>query len=91
MKNFKYLSDVATLNLDTDACIGCGACTLVCPHRVFEMKGKKALVRDKDLCMECGACRLNCPVSAISVTPGVGCASYIIKSWIFGKGNASCC
>ena len=35
--------------------------------------------------MECGACATNCPVHAITVTPGVGCAAYIIQTWIRGK------
>jgi ferredoxin len=42
--------------------------------------------------MECGACALNCPVAAIEVTPGVGCASYIIQTWIKGKDAViECC
>ncbi len=45
---------------------------------------------DKDACMECGACVLNCQTGAIDVTPGVGCAEYIISGWINGKENASC-
>ncbi|MEN8231956.1 MAG: ferredoxin, partial [Thermodesulfobacteriota bacterium] len=30
------------------------------------------------------ACASNCPVEAITVDPGVGCASYIIQKWIKG-------
>jgi ferredoxin len=42
--------------------------------------------------MECGACTINCPADAIRVTPGVGCANYIIKTWIKGKdANIECC
>ena len=78
MENFRYLSNVSTLHLDRDACTGCGMCEAVCPHAVFEIEEKKAAVRDHDGCMECGACANNCPVDAISVTPGVGCAAYII-------------
>jgi len=65
---------------------------VVCPHQVFAVKGHKAEIVDHDGCMECGACALNCPVSAISVTPGVGCASYIIQTWIKGKDAViDCC
>ena len=64
------------------SCIGCGMCTLVCPHGVFAIDGKKARVADKDGCMECGACVKNCPTGAVSVTPGVGCAAYIIQTWV---------
>ncbi|MBW2428943.1 MAG: 4Fe-4S binding protein, partial [Deltaproteobacteria bacterium] len=47
-------------------------------------------IRDLDGCMECGACAQNCPTNAIRVTPGVGCASYIIQTWIKCKEAASC-
>jgi ferredoxin len=40
--------------------------------------------------MECGACAKNCPAAAIAVTPGVGCAAYIIQTWIKGKNAAAC-
>jgi ferredoxin len=60
------------------------------------MSGKKTRIDDVDGCMECGACAKNCPADAISVTPGVGCASYIIQTWLKGKdaaacGNSECC
>ncbi len=90
MKDFRYLPDVSTLKLDEMACIGCGICEMLCPHAVFEIRDRKARIVDADGCMECGACANNCPSSAISVTPGVGCATYIIQSWIKGKENASC-
>ena len=90
MKNFRYLSNVTTLALDKAVCVGCGMCEIVCPHGVFEMNGHKARVIDKNGCMECGACATNCPVEAIRVNPGVGCAAYIIQTWIKGKDAASC-
>ncbi len=92
MKEIRYLPNVATLQLDQDQCIGCGICEVVCPHRVFSLKDKKASIQDLDGCIECGGCASNCPVNAISVTPGVGCASYIILKWIKGKdANVTCC
>lgn len=90
MDNFRYLPGVTTLNLDTSACNGCGTCTAVCPHGVFSLNDHKAKIVDLDGCMECGACALNCPTDAIKVTPGVGCAAYIIQTWIKGKEAASC-
>ena len=81
---------IIKLKLDVDKCTGCGMCTKVCPHAVFNIENKKASVVDKNACMECGACALNCQVEALSVDPGVGCAAYIIQSWIKGKENASC-
>lgn len=90
MESLRYLPGKATLSLNADDCIGCGVCTLVCPHGVFAVEDRRARIRDLDGCMECGACARNCPTSAISVTPGVGCASYIIQVWLKGKENASC-
>ena len=84
MKDFRYIDNTAILKLNEDACIGCGNCVTVCPHRIFELHGKKAAIVDYNGCMECGACATNCPVEAIYVNPdnGCGCASYIINSWI---------
>ena len=82
MKGFRYLKNVATLKLDQPVCIGCGRCPEVCPHQVFELVEKKAVIRDLDACMECGACALNCPVKAICVDAGVGCASGMINEWL---------
>lgn len=82
MKDFRYLDGVATLKLDRDTCIGCGMCRTVCPHRIFTVQDKKAEILDFDACMECGACARNCPVEAITVNPGVGCASYIMAVWL---------
>ncbi len=91
MQDLRYLPGVSTLKLKSDQCIGCGQCTLVCPHRVFIVEDRQARIVDKDGCMECGACATNCPVDAIVVTPGVGCAGYIIQTWFKGKEAASCC
>jgi len=96
----RYLKDVTTLAYDNDKCVGCGRCTEVCPHGVFEVIDRKVQITDKDFCMECGACALNCPSEAITVNAGVGCAAAIIYSWFTGKeptcgcsdeGNTVCC
>ena len=96
--SLRYLKNVTTLAFDPEKCIGCGRCTEVCPHGVFEVDGGKAEIVDKDLCMECGACALNCPMEAIEVNAGVGCAAAIIMGWFTGKepscdcgGSGKCC
>jgi ferredoxin len=90
MKSLRYIENIVTLTLNEEKCTGCGLCETVCPHRVFGKNGDKMKIIDKNGCMECGACARNCPVSAVSVSPGVGCAGYIISGWIHGKENASC-
>ena len=92
MQSFRYLDNVTTLKLDAEKCIGCGMCEIVCPHTVFNVENQKACFADRDACIECGACAANCPVEAITVTPGVGCAAYIIQTWIKGKNAViECC
>jgi ferredoxin len=86
----RYLPGVATLRLDRDACTGCRMCTMVCPHAVLVIDDDgRASIADLDACMECGACVTNCAYEALSVDAGVGCASAIIHSWVFG-GEPSC-
>jgi NAD-dependent dihydropyrimidine dehydrogenase PreA subunit len=72
MEDIRYLDDVSSLVLNQDNCIGCGLCTEVCPHNVFELRQGKAEIIDFNACMECGACVNNCPSNALEVSPGVG-------------------
>jgi len=90
MRDILYLPGVSTLTYDASRCNGCRTCTLVCPRGVFEMNGRRVMVHNRDRCMECGACARNCPAQALDVQPGVGCAAYIIQTWIKGK-DAACC
>ncbi len=80
----KYLHNVATLQLNEDKCTGCGVCTVVCPHNVFKIENKKAVIQNLDACMECGACKMNCAFNAISVNEGVGCAYAVIAGKLKG-------
>jgi NAD-dependent dihydropyrimidine dehydrogenase PreA subunit len=91
MERMTYLKNVATLEMNTQKCTGCGMCLEVCPHKVFQMNEKKALIIDRDACMECGACSRNCPVEAIRVQSGVGCAAAVINSMLGRNGGECCC
>ena len=93
----RYLKNVSTLSLNPEKCIGCTMCLEVCPHNVFTLIDRKCVIVNKDSCIECGACVNNCPAQALSVKPGVGCASAIIKGWLTGTepscdcSDGSCC
>ena len=65
MFGLKYLKNVATLRLDQEKCNGCRMCTIVCPHHVFEMNSKKAMIIDYNACMECSACWYVCSTGAV--------------------------
>ncbi|HOG16904.1 MAG TPA: mercury methylation ferredoxin HgcB [Syntrophales bacterium] len=95
MKGFDYLRNVATLELNSEKCTGCGRCVEVCPHQVFALTGKKTGLVNLDACMECGACAKNCPAGALQVDAGVGCAAGLIVEWLrdrnwIGAGKACC-
>lgn len=90
MSELRYLASVVSLQMDAQKCTGCGLCTVVCPHGVFLLRDKKALIQDRDACMECGACAQNCPAQAIAVKPGVGCALAVINAAL-GRDAESCC
>ena len=86
-----YLTDVVTLSLNEEKCIGCGMCIDVCPHAVIGMNDSdRAWIQDRDACMECGACSRNCPTETVSVQAGVGCAAAVINSML-GRDPSSCC
>lgn len=89
MKMLRYLENVVTLRLNAEVCNGCGMCGIVCPHGVFEVVDRKAVIADQNACIECGACAINCPVNAIRVQTGAGCAAGILFRAI-GKGGNSC-
>jgi NAD-dependent dihydropyrimidine dehydrogenase PreA subunit len=90
MTMLRYLDNVVTLQLDPKLCFGCGMCANVCPHGVFNIEGRKAVIADKGACMECGACAINCPTKAIQVRTGVGCAAGLLMGAL-GKPNECSC
>ena len=67
------------ITVDRDTCDGCAVCAHICPHVVFEMRDRKAVLAAVDRCVECGACQINCHPGAIEVTKGTGCLFAIIK------------
>jgi NAD-dependent dihydropyrimidine dehydrogenase PreA subunit len=82
--------EVNTLVYKPELCNGCALCVDVCPHAVFEMKGRLAILTNAQACMECGACQLNCVTGAIAVESGVGCAAAMIRAALTGQKEATC-
>ena len=80
----RYLESVVTLSLDAARCNGCGLCVAVCPHAVFRLERKRAVLADRGACMECGACAKNCEMGAITVRSGVGCAAGVLAGLVTG-------
>lgn len=91
MKAPRYLETAVTLQYDSDKCNGCRRCVEVCPHAVFRMADKRAVLADRGACMECGACAGNCEQGAIAVQSGVGCAAGVIIGWLQGTGPTCGC
>ncbi len=80
----RYLENAITLSYDATRCNGCALCTQVCPHAVFAMENKRAVLADRGACMECGACARNCEMGAITVRAGVGCAAGVLAGLVTG-------
>ena len=56
--------------IDTNKCIGSGACIKACPEHALVLVGRKAVLVQPDHCIGHGACETACPVEAISLVFG---------------------
>ena len=81
---------VNTLVYDPELCNGCALCVAVCPHAVFDIDVRKAVLVRPSACMECGACQKNCIMNAMMVESGVGCAAAMIWAALTGRKEATC-
>ena len=54
------------LKIDTDKCVGCGACVDACPVEAIKMDDGVAVI-DEGACTECGLCVDECPNEAINL------------------------
>lgn len=60
--------------VNTDLCIGCGACANLCPDQAITLQRDlgpvietKELLIDQDACVQCQVCEENCPKDAIKI------------------------
>jgi Fe-S-cluster-containing hydrogenase component 2 len=56
----RYLESVVSLELDAARCSGCGLCVAVCPHAVFRLEHKRAVLADRGACAPASAARPAC-------------------------------
>jgi len=56
------------LSIDTECCIGCGACAQYCPGHVIAMDEEdRPYEKYPDDCWYCGVCQAECPVDCIRI------------------------
>ena len=53
--------------VETDLCVGCGACAKICAHNGPQIENKKCRI-DQNNCVGCGRCIAVCPKDAIHPT-----------------------
>ena len=61
-----YAGDDGIRRVDTDKCVGCGACAQACP---WHMPTVNPVTRKSSKCVMCGACVEGCPSGALSIIP----------------------
>ncbi|MFQ3573242.1 MAG: NADH-ubiquinone oxidoreductase-F iron-sulfur binding region domain-containing protein [Thermodesulfovibrionales bacterium] len=61
--------DLVTFYIDKEKCIGCGACSRVCPKKAISGEKKKPHIIDQTLCIQCRACYETCKFDALKVGP----------------------
>ena len=62
--------DVAPV-VHADACIGCGACKIICPVAAIHLENKKSVV-DSSKCIGCASCLAVCPTMAMFIDFAAG-------------------
>ena len=68
VENLKYVSNYK-LEVDTDACLKCGACAERCPLFTITMDEETGLPTVGNLCVRCGQCATVCPAGARKLVP----------------------
>lgn len=61
--------ELVTFYIDKEKCIGCGACSRVCPKKAISGEKKKPHILDQSLCIQCRACYETCKFNALKTGP----------------------
>ncbi len=56
------------VKIDEQSCIGCGACTDVCPQEILYIDSGACKVTDASKCISDKACQDVCPMDCIEIT-----------------------
>ncbi len=75
----------------TDACIGCLACSKICPSHAVTGEKKEIHFINDQTCIECGACGRVCPSNAIMDSFGLVVEKIQKKSWTRPYFNLDIC
>ena len=54
------------VTVNKDLCLGCGACTGVCPTESLKIEDDGKCGCNQDTCIDCCACVATCPAEAIN-------------------------
>ena len=61
-----YADENGVRKVDTEKCVGCGACTQACP---WHMPTVNPETKKSSKCIQCGACAEGCVTGALSIIP----------------------
>lgn len=68
------------LQIQTDACVACGACVSTCPFGALSLN-ETSVVCDGGKCTGCGACVSTCPTNALSLPERTTDATFQKADW----------
>ena len=60
-------TETKTSEINTDTCIGCSLCVLLCPYHAIDKDDDNKARVNSALCEGCGLCAASCPTQSISV------------------------
>lgn len=78
---------MAAIEISSDKCLGCGACTEACPFAAIRLENRKAVILAN--CTLCGACVSSCAFEAIALQKEEAAGPEDPSSWrgvwVFGE------